>query len=58
MRYKIDFLGRFDRFSPDFFWKSGEDRLSMADLSILGSGFISLLSNKQFLFHGSWIIDQ
>ena len=41
--YKIDFLGKIDRFSPYFLGKSDRGRLNMDDLSNLSSNIQYLL---------------
>jgi len=53
MRYKIEFLGQIDRFSPYFSVKSGRGGLNTDDLSTLFSNINSILRNKHFLFNGS-----
>ena len=52
MNYEVYFLDQIDRFSSEFFGKTGQGGFSMDDSSSLSLNTIYLLRNKQFLFHG------
>ena len=51
--YKIEFLGKIDRFHLTFFGKSGQGGFFMDAICSLSSNINSLVRNKHFLFHGS-----
>ena len=51
--YKHEFLGQIHRILPDFFWKSGQGGVSMADSSSLGSNNNSLQWKSTFLYRVS-----
>ena len=52
-RYKIDFLGQIDQFSPYFFGKSGQGGPIMDVLCSLSSNLKYLVRNKHFSLRGS-----